>query len=67
MDIRLRFGVKVAEMRKIKGLSQEALAIKSNVDRSYISRIELGQTSISLVVMERIAIAMDAKIADFFN
>lgn len=41
-SVSARFGKKVVEVRKAKGLSQEALADLAGVDRSYLSRIERG-------------------------
>ena len=37
-SVSARFGKKVVEVRKSKGLSQEALADRAGVDRSYLSR-----------------------------
>jgi transcriptional regulator with XRE-family HTH domain len=36
------FGSKVRELRKERGMSQEAIADAANVNRSYLSEIEQG-------------------------
>jgi transcriptional regulator with XRE-family HTH domain len=36
-------GERIRQARKTKGLSQEALALESNIDRSYIGGVERGQ------------------------
>jgi len=66
MDIRLRFGKKVKELRLSKGLSQESLALKANLDRTYIPSIEKGERNVSITVVEKIALALDVNIKDLF-
>ncbi|MAF68767.1 MAG: transcriptional regulator [Micavibrio sp.] len=41
-------GSKIAEARKLKGLTQEQLAIEGDIDRSYISDIENGKANITV-------------------
>jgi len=66
MEIKLRFGKKVKELRLSKGLSQESLAFKANLDRTYIPSIEKGERNVSITVVEKIAIALDVNIKDLF-
>ena len=42
-DIANRFGQRVQELRRAKGLSQEAFASLCDLDRTYISGIERGK------------------------
>ncbi len=42
MDIRIIFGRVLCRVRKQKGMSQEKLALNSDTDRSYISKLERG-------------------------
>ena len=49
------FGQCVREIRLSKGLSQEALALNCNLDRSYIGQVERGEKNISLINIYRIA------------
>lgn len=42
------FGEKVRQIRKEKGLSQEALADLAGIDRSYMGHIERGDQNITL-------------------
>lgn len=57
---------KVRLQRVLKNMSQEDLAKKANVDRSYISQIESGKKIPSLSVLERIADALECSLKDFF-
>ncbi len=58
VDIQKKFGDKLRELRKQKGLSQEDLALKSGLHRTYISDIERGSRNLSLKNIERIAKAL---------
>ena len=42
------FGLRVREQRKLKQISQEKLAFLSNIDRSYMGRIERGEVNITI-------------------
>ncbi len=57
-DIQKKFGDKLRELRKEKGLSQEDLALKSGLHRTYISDIERGSRNLSLKNIEKIAKAL---------
>jgi transcriptional regulator with XRE-family HTH domain len=57
---------KIRIMRVTNGISQDELAHKAKVDRSYISQIETGKKTPSLAVLERIAKALNCSIKDFF-
>ena len=60
------FGKKVKELRKQKGLSQEALALLCDLDRSYIGGVERGERNISLINIYKITLALNINIKDFF-
>jgi len=67
MDIRENFGKKVFELRTKKGLSQEALALKAEIDRTYIQSIEKGKRNVSLFIIEKLAIALEVPISELLN
>ncbi len=56
--IQKQFGERVRVLRKEKGLSQEALALSCDLDRSYIGGVERGERNVSLVNIHRIAAAL---------
>ena len=56
--ILLRFGNKIRELRKARGLSQEAFASLCDLDRTYISGIERGVRNISLANISLLAEAL---------
>ncbi len=67
MDIKLKFGLRVKELRNAAGLSQEKLAEKADLHRTYISSIELGNRNVALENIERIAQALQVNIQDLFT
>ncbi|MCD7775393.1 MAG: helix-turn-helix domain-containing protein [Clostridiales bacterium] len=66
MDIVKVFGTNVKKYRTAKGLSQEKLAEKSNMHRTYISAIECYRRSISLENIQRIADALEIETYKLF-
>ncbi|WP_307302660.1 MULTISPECIES: helix-turn-helix domain-containing protein [unclassified Paenibacillus] len=67
IDIRIKFGFTVKYFRKKKKLSQEQLAEKAHLDRTYIGSIERGERNISLVNIERIAKALELEVWELFK
>jgi len=62
-----KFGKKVREERLKQGLSQEELASKAGVHRTYIGMIERAEKNITLENIEKIAVALKIPIDQFFN
>jgi transcriptional regulator with XRE-family HTH domain len=58
-------GKKIAVERKKLGLSQEELAHRSGLHRTYIGAVERGERNITLVNAECIALALDLNLRDF--
>ena len=48
-------------------LSQEALALKAGLDRTYVASIESGARNVSIVNIERLSSALNVSIRDFFD
>jgi transcriptional regulator with XRE-family HTH domain len=67
MDIKIKFGQKVKELRLEKELSQEAFAHLADLDRTYISSIEKGERNVSIIVIEKIATALNIEITKLFE
>lgn len=58
MDICKKFGDRVRELRVAQGLSQEVLAQKAGLHRTYIGAIERGERNISLNNIQKISVAL---------
>lgn len=63
LDILLRFGARVRQMRKSKGYSQEAFAARCELDRTYIGGIERGERNVALRNIEAIAKALGMSVS----
>lgn len=66
MDIIKVFGTNLKKYRSEKGLSQEELAEKSGLHRTYISAVECYRRSIALENVQRIADALDIETYKLF-
>jgi len=67
MDIRKRIGLRIKEYRTNLKLTQEALAFKAEIDKTYINEVENGKRNVSVINLEKIIFALDVTIRDFFN
>lgn len=67
MDVKLIFGERVRHLRKSIKLSQEALAEKAGLHRTYIGNVERGEKNISLENIEILSRALGVDIKDLFN
>lgn len=65
-DILIKFGEKIRELRKQQGLSQEELAFKANLHRTYIGMIERAEKNVTLINIKKISIALNVNIKDLF-
>lgn len=67
MDIKILVGKRVKELRNKLGISQEELAARAELDRTYITSVECGKRNISIVNIERLAKALKVSLHEFFN
>jgi len=67
MDIQIRIGLRIKELRKAKGLSQEQLALKAEIDRTYMTSVENGKRNISIQNIEKIIKALETTFEEFFK
>lgn len=65
-NILMRFGNKVRQFRLEQGISQEELAFRANLHRTYIGMIERAERNITLINIEKIANALNININDLF-
>ena len=65
-DIRERFGDAVRGRREELGLTQEDLAGKAGIRRTYLSDVERGGRNPSLVNIEKVADALALSLAELF-
>ena len=67
MDIKENIGLRVKQLREEAGLSQEALALKAGIDRTYINSVENGKRNISIMNINKIAKALNISLSNLFD
>ena len=66
-NVLIKFGNKVRQYRLEQGISQEELAFRANLHRTYIGMVERAERNITLVNIEKIANALNININDLFK
>lgn len=64
---RTRFGEAVRQTRLAGGLTQEELADRARIDRSYIGGVERGERNPTLTIIEKIAEGLGVPVAALFQ
>ncbi|MCM8568907.1 helix-turn-helix domain-containing protein [Gramella jeungdoensis] len=67
MTAQLKVGKRILHLRNDLGLSQEKLALKADIDRTYLTGVENGKRNISIKNIEKICKALEISLKDFFN
>lgn len=61
------FGSRIKDLRQERKISQESLALKSNLDRTYISDIEKGKRNVSLLVLDKLANGLEIELSELVD
>lgn len=67
LDIRMRVGLRIKELRNALGYSQETLAYTIEMSRTYFAEVETGKRNISIENIDRIARGLGVSLKEFFN
>lgn len=67
MDIKESFGKRIKFLRNQIGISQEELADRAEIDRTYITSVECGKRNISIVNVEKLAKALNVTLSTLFD
>ena len=62
-----QFGAAVRERRKRLGLSQEALASRAALHRTYVGMIERGEKNVTLRTIEKLSRALNCSMAELLS
>ncbi len=62
-----QIGQRIAELRKLKGLSQEDLAKRVNISRPSLAQIELGNRSVDVLELQKLALTLEFSLDDFVS
>jgi transcriptional regulator with XRE-family HTH domain len=66
-DVRLRFGRRLRELRQQRNLSQEELAFRAGLHRTYLSSLERGERNVALLNIQKLAKAFDLRINELLE
>ncbi len=66
-DILKRFGQRVRELRRAKGLSQEAFAAECGLDRTYMGGIERGERNLAMRNIDLIARTLKMSLSELMQ
>jgi len=67
MDIRVKLGLRIKELRAQNAVSQNDLAYFAGMDRSYLASVENGKRNISIVNIEKLASALQMSVKELFD
>lgn len=60
-------GGRIRQLRIEQNLSQEKLALKAGIDRTYLASMEAGRRNISIVNLEKLILALETTFERFFQ
>ena len=66
MDLKQMIGARIKEVRSKKGLTQEQLSERIDINPKYLSSIERGKENPTLNTLIKLAQSLDVNIDDFF-
>lgn len=61
-----QFGDAIRQLREAQGWSQEHLAERADINRSYLGEVERGQATPSLVTAAKLAVALGTPLSSLF-
>ena len=67
MEIQVLVGLRIKELRNQLGISQEEMANRAELDRTYITSVEKGRRNISIGTLEKITKQLGCTMHEFFN
>jgi transcriptional regulator with XRE-family HTH domain len=68
MDIKGKIGSRIKELRTDQNLTQEEVAWKADVDRTFMNHVENGRRNVSIDTLTKIICGgLESNLKDFFN
>ena len=65
--IKTKVGKRIKELRNKLGISQEELAFRSEIHRTYIASLEVGKRNVTIETLEKVVNALEVSLSEFFN
>ena len=67
MNIIYQLGMRIRYLRKAKKMSQLDLALEADINRNYLSDLEKGRRNPTILILNKIAIALNIDLATLFK
>ena len=68
MDIKTKIGLRIKELRTEKELTQEAVAFKAEIDRTFMNHVENGKRNVSIETLEKLVCnGLEVNFKEFFE
>lgn len=67
MDVRVQFGLALQRLRRDRDLSQEDISGVTEIDRAYVGRLERGEANPTLLMLARLASALDVSLSELLR
>lgn len=68
MDMKVKIGLRIKEIRTQKELTQEAVAWKAEVDRTFMNHVENGKRNVSVETLSKIVCnGLETSFKEFFG
>ena len=67
MNIQVKIGNRIKEIREKQGLTQNELSIKTDINRTFLIHMEKGRKNISIQTLQKVIIGFDVPFKYFFR
>jgi transcriptional regulator with XRE-family HTH domain len=68
MNIQTKIGLRIKEIRNALNLTQEAVAFKAEIDRTFMNHVENGKRNVSIETLEKILCnGLESDFKQFFS
>jgi len=67
LNIQQALGLRIQQLRKANGMSQEKFALFIDLDRTYLASVEAGKRNISIVNIKKIADGLNISLSNLFD
>lgn len=67
MDIKIKVGKALKEIREKKKITQGMLSTTAGIDRTFISHVENGSRNVSIETLEKMLNGLNISFKDFFK
>ena len=67
LDVSSRFGVRLRQLRRDRNFTQLRMSVEFGIDRTFISDVERGRKSISLPMLEVLALGFQLSLSELLR